>query len=147
MKFSGSPLSILSDKHTKFVGNFWRTLRKKLGTNLSYSSTYHPQIDAQTKVVNRSLGNILRSLVYENLKQWDLALAQAKFAYNDSPNKSTGMSPFQIVYGMNPRVVYELRNLGGQERRSADGEKYASSMHELQEDVKKKLQESAGKYK
>ena len=46
---------------------------------------------------------------------------------------------FQIVYGMNPRGVYELRNLGGQERRSADGEKFASSMHELQEDVKNKL--------
>ena len=115
----GFPLSIVSDRDTKFVGHFWRTLWKKLGTKLSFSSAYHPQTDGQTKVVNRSLGNILRSLVYENPKQWDLALAQAKFAYNDSPNRSTGMSPFQIVYGMHPRGVYELRNLGGQERRSA----------------------------
>ena len=40
--------------------------------------------------------------------------SQAKFAYNDSPNRSTCMSPFHIVYGMNLRGVYELRNLGGQ---------------------------------
>jgi len=66
----------------------------------------------QNEVVNRSLGNILRSLVYKNPKQWDLALARAKFAYNDTPNQSTGMSPFQIVFGMNPRGVYELRKLG-----------------------------------
>ena len=57
------------------------------------------------------------------------------------------MSPFHIVYGMHPRVVYELKNLGGKERRSVDVEYFASSMHELQENVNKKLQESARKYK
>ena len=97
--------------------------------------------------MNRSLGNILRSIVYENLKQWDLTLAQVEFSYNDSPNKSKGMSPFQIVYGIHLRGVYEIRNLEGQERRSVDGEDFASSMLELQENVKKKLQESVGKYK
>ena len=85
--------------------------------------------------------------MYENPKQWDLALAKVEFVYNDSPNRSTGMSPFQIVYGMNPRGVYELRNFGGQERRSVDGENFASCMHEIQDGVKKKLQESACKYK
>ena len=57
------------------------------------------------------------------------------------------MSPFQIVYGMNPRGVYELICLDGQETRSADGEYFSSSMHELQENVKKKLQASVGQYK
>jgi hypothetical protein len=81
------------------------------------------------------------------LKQWDQMLAQDEFAYNDSPNRSTGMSPFQIVYGMHPRGVYELRNLGKQELRSVDGEDFAVSMQELQESVKQRLQESSGKYK
>ena len=48
---------------------------------------------------------------------------------------------------MHRRGVYELGSLGGQERRSADGEYFASSMHELQENVKNKLQESTRKYK
>ena len=62
VKLHGLPLSIVSDRDTKFVGLFWRTLWKKLGTNLSFSSAYHPQNDGQAEVVNRSLGNILRSL-------------------------------------------------------------------------------------
>ena len=98
VKLHGLPLSIVSDRDPKFVGHFWRTLWKKLGTSLSFSSAYHPQIDGQTEVVNRSLGNILRSLVYENPKQWDLALAQDEFSYNDSPNTSTSTSHFYIVY-------------------------------------------------
>ena len=57
--------------------------------------------------------------MYKNPKNWDLSLAQAEFAYNDTPNQSTGMSLFQIIFGMNPRGVYELRNLGKQEIRSA----------------------------
>jgi hypothetical protein len=42
-RLHGLPRSIVSDRDTKFVGHFWRTLWKRLGTNFSFSSTYHPQ--------------------------------------------------------------------------------------------------------
>lgn len=42
----------MSNGDTKFVGHFWRTLWKKLGTNPSFSSAYHPQIDGKTEVLN-----------------------------------------------------------------------------------------------
>lgn len=74
--------------------------RKKLGSELLYSLEYHPQIDGQIEEVDKSLGNLLRSLSGENPNQWDLALAQAEFAYNDLVNISIGKSPFQIVYGI-----------------------------------------------
>jgi hypothetical protein len=61
----------VSDRDTKFVGHFWRNLWKKLGTSLSFISTYHPQTDGKTEVVNRSLGDFLRSLVTEHHSEWD----------------------------------------------------------------------------
>jgi hypothetical protein len=128
VRLHGLPRSIVSDRDTKFVGHFWRTLWKKLGTYLSFSSAYHPQTDGQTEVVNKSLGNLLRSLVTEHHNQWDQILPQEEFAYNDSPNRSTGKSPFQILYGMQPRGVSELRDLEQSEIRSIGAEDFAAEM-------------------
>ena len=74
---------------------------------------------------------MLRSLVGESPKKCDRVLDQADFTYNDSPNRSTGMSPFQILYGMHLRGVSELRDLGQLEKRSADGEEFATRISEL----------------
>lgn len=147
VKLHGLPRSIVSDRDVRFTSHFWKTLWKKLGTKLNFSSSYHPQSDGQTEVVNRSLGNMLRSLVGGNPKQWDKVLAQTEFSYNDSPNRSTGMSPFKILYGMHPRRVYELRDLGYLEKRSAYGEDFAARIIELWEEVKARLQKSNANYK
>ena len=83
------------------------------------------------ELVNRILGNVLRSLIVESPKEWDRVLAQAEFSYNDSPNKSKGMSPFQILYGMHPIGVCELHDLGQMEKRSVDGEEFVMRISEL----------------
>jgi hypothetical protein len=110
IRLHGLPRSIVSDRDTKFVGHFWRTLWKKLGKNLLFSSAYHPQMDGQTEVVNRSLGDLLRSLVKEHHSQLDNILPQVEFSYNYLLNRSIGHSQFQIVYGMQPRGISELRD-------------------------------------
>jgi hypothetical protein len=82
-------------------------------------------------VVNKSLGNLLRSLITEHHNQWDQILLQEEFAYNDSPNRSTGKSPFQILYGMQPRGVYELRDLEQSDIKRVGEEDFVAKMHKL----------------
>jgi len=48
---------------TKFLSHFWVTLWKELGTKLSYGIAYHPQIDGQTEVTNRTVGTLLSALI------------------------------------------------------------------------------------
>lgn len=55
VRLHGLPISIVSDRDTRFVGQFWRTLWKMLGTNLSFSLACHFHTDGLTEVVNRSL--------------------------------------------------------------------------------------------
>jgi hypothetical protein len=87
-------------------------------------------------VVNISLGDLLRSLVTEHHSQWNNILPQAEFSYNDSVNRSTGQSPFQIVYGMHPRGISELRDSQQIVIRSASAEDFTKAMKELHIQVK-----------
>ncbi|XP_057849726.2 uncharacterized protein LOC131060503 [Cryptomeria japonica] len=147
VRLHGLPLSIISDRDPKFLGHFWRTLWKKLGTNVCLSSAYHPQSDGQTKVINRSLGNLLRCLTQEHGASWDSILTQAEFSYNDSVNRSTGKTPFQIVYGVHPRGILELRDVTCLEKPSALADDFVNIMKDIQDQVKDKLQHSNFKYK
>jgi hypothetical protein len=59
---------IVSNRDTKFLSHFWRTLWAKLGTKLFFSTTCHPQTDSQTKIVNRTLSTMLRVVLKKNIK-------------------------------------------------------------------------------
>jgi len=101
-KLHGIRKSIISDRDTKFLSYFWVILRKKLGTKLMYSTTYHPQTDGQTDLTNRTLDTLLRASIKPHAKAWDLLLLHAEFADNKAPSKANGLSPFKMVYTIDP---------------------------------------------
>ncbi|XP_022871711.1 uncharacterized protein LOC111390827 [Olea europaea var. sylvestris] len=139
--------SITSDHDTKFMSHFWRSLWEKLGTKLNFSSAYHPQTDGQNEVVNRSLGNLLRSLARPKPKQWDLALPKAEFAYNRSRNRTTRLNPFEIVYGRNPSGVLDLAPIPRVGRFNNKVDEMAEHLRGIHEQVKLSIQDSNTKYK
>lgn len=148
LRLNGFPRSITSDKDTRFLGHFWKTLQKKMGSKLLYSLTYHPWTDGQTEVVNINLGNLLRSLSGENSIKWDMVLAQGELFYNVSVNRSSSKSPFQIVYGRLPKGAVDLINFPDlEERKSVDASDFVHSIQEMHEQVKHMLQQSNTKYK
>jgi hypothetical protein len=107
-----------------------------MGTNLSFILAYHPEIDGKTEVVNRILGILLRILVTEHNRQWDQILPQVEFSYNDSPKKSTSKNLFQIVYGMHPRGISELRDLRKDKFQSAGAEDFTAEIQKLNDQIK-----------
>lgn len=82
-----------------------------MGTKLRFSSVYCRQIDGQTEVVNRSLGNLLRCLVRSHATLWDQVLPTAEFTYNNLVNHSTSTSPFEIMLKVKPRQLIDLIDL------------------------------------
>jgi hypothetical protein len=98
-------------------------------------------------VVNRSLEALLWSLVGENLKSWDQQLYQAEFAYNWSINRSTGLSPFTIIYGGNPQTPLDLTPLPDLKRTHTKVEDLIAHIKKGHKLTIKNLQESTTKYK
>nr|GEX43908.1 RNA-directed DNA polymerase [Tanacetum cinerariifolium] len=139
VRLHGVSRSITSDRDVKFVNHFWRTLWKRLGAKLNFSSSHHPQTDGQTEVTNRSLLSLLCCLVGDKPKQWDVALPQAEFAYNRSNHSSTSRSPFFIVYGRNPFTPLDLAPMVGDGSVSTEGDEYARQIKELHAQVREQI--------
>ena len=98
---------------------------------LKFSTAFHPQSDGQTEVVNRSLGNLLRCLVGDHQGTWDLILPRAQFAYNNSVNRSTGLSPHEIVYSHKPIPPIDLIPMSPLQRAFESAEIFACHMSKL----------------
>lgn len=61
----------------------------------------------------------------EYLTIWDVVLLMMEFAYNSSVNKSTALSPFEIVSGYNPRKPINLLPTSISHRSSISIESFA----------------------
>ncbi|GJY99086.1 putative reverse transcriptase domain-containing protein [Tanacetum coccineum] len=61
----GVPVSIISDRDSKFTSHFWKSLNEALGTQLDMSTAYHPQTDGQSERTIQTLEDMLRACVID----------------------------------------------------------------------------------
>ena len=59
-KYHGMPNLIVSDRDPRMTSLFWQGLFDNLGTNLNFSSAYHPQTDGQSEIVNLTILDLLK---------------------------------------------------------------------------------------
>ena len=76
-----------------------------MGTQLAHSSSYHPQSDGQTEIVNKCLEAYLRCFVSNKQTQWVKWLPLAQWCYNTSFHTATKMTPFMALYGYHPPSI------------------------------------------
>jgi hypothetical protein len=106
-KFRGLPESIISDRDSLFKSEFWKRLCKRLNINSLLSTTFHPEIDGQTEIVNATLETIFRCYVNYHQNNWSEWLPFTEFALNNQESEFTKMSLFFANSASHPRIGFE----------------------------------------
>nr|GFC99798.1 reverse transcriptase domain-containing protein [Tanacetum cinerariifolium] len=94
----GVPISIISDRDSKFTSRFWWSLQEALGMRLDMSTAYHPETDGQSKRTIQTLEDMLRACVIDFEGCWDRHLPLVEFSYSNSYHASIKAAPFEALY-------------------------------------------------
>jgi hypothetical protein len=69
-RLHGLSKNIVSDRDSQFIGKFWRELFRLVGIEFTPSTSYHPQTDGQTKILNKWVEGYLRNYVGGQKRMW-----------------------------------------------------------------------------
>ncbi|GJT79323.1 putative reverse transcriptase domain-containing protein [Tanacetum coccineum] len=99
----GVPVSIISDKDSRFALGLWRSLQKSLGTDVNMSTAYHPETNGQSERTIQTLKDMLRAYVIDFGKSWDRHLPLVEFSCNNIYHASIKAAPLKALYGQKCR--------------------------------------------
>ena len=97
----GLPDILHSDQGCNFESSILRQTLEAFGIKKTRTTAYHPQGDGMVERFNRSLLQLLRAYV-ERQTEWEQYLPFVLFAYCTTVHTSTGVSPFELMYGWPP---------------------------------------------
>ena len=99
---------IITDQGTCFMSRVLTLLYKWLKVKRIRTSVYHPQTDGLVERFNQTLKKMLKKLIDGDGKDWDQLIPYVLFAIREVPQASTGFSPFELLYGRQPRGLLDL---------------------------------------
>ncbi|GKV10897.1 hypothetical protein SLEP1_g22202 [Rubroshorea leprosula] len=134
----------LKDRDTSFLSHFWTSLQQALGTQLNFSTAFHPQTDGQYEKTIQILEDMLRACVLDWKGSWDQHLSMAEFAYNNSYQSSIRMAPFEALYGQRCRSPVCWTEVG---ERSILGPELVQQSSEIVKLIKERLRAAQSRQK
>ncbi len=141
----GLPKTIITDRGSTFTSRFWKAVCKEWGTELKFSTAFHPQTDGQTERFNAIMEQYLRSYVNYLQDDWVDRLPLAEFAANNQASETIGISPFFANYGYDPRWTDEpVPNIKGNDDNdnspeARTGQVHAETMKEINEHLRNEM--------
>ena len=117
-----------------------------MGIKKSRTTPYHAAGNGMTERFNRTLISMLGTLEEDKKKNWKQFLAPLVHAYNCTRHESTGYSPYQLLFGREPRLPVDIAF--GLKDTPEDEVTYMEYITDLQKNVQEafeKVQKNADK--
>src|SRR5258707_13055029 len=139
----GVPSHITSDQGSEFVSHFFHSLGKLLRMRLHFTSGYHLEGDGQTERANQVLEQYLWTYTNYQQDNWATLLPMAKFAYNNTTNVMTGVSPFFTNKGYHPEFTADPQA----DTSSAEAQRFMVDLERTQAEVKENIAQAQERYR
>jgi len=101
----GPPKELQSDLGSEFIALVMKELCRMLSIKQHHSTSYRPSTNGLVERFNRTLGRMLSMYVRSDHRDWDLVLPYVIYAYRNAVQSATGVSPFFMVFGIEPRLL------------------------------------------
>ncbi|CAF1039823.1 unnamed protein product [Brachionus calyciflorus] len=101
------PGKLLSDQGRQFLAALVKEVCEYMNIKKLSTTPYHPECNGQTERFNKTICQILSTYCNDHQSDWDEFLDVSLFAYRVSPHETTFKSPFELLYGRNPRLPGE----------------------------------------
>ncbi len=145
------PAEILTDQGSNFTSQLLAELYRLLQIQSIRTSPYHPQTDGLVEYFNQTLKRMLRKAVAKEGKDRNKWIPYLLFTYREVPQASTGLSPFELLYGRNVRGPLDIlkESLEAYRKSSENVISYVLStqekLGEMSELVQEKITKAQGK--
>ena len=140
---------ILSDQGRSFFLKEFLSFLKLWNITKSTSTSYHPQTQGLVERFNKTIIEILKKYVSEEHDTWDESVDMATYAYNTSIQRTTEMTPYEVIFGRKIKYLEKIKNETTQseyvERLQKNHNKIEKILNDRQEIVRGKAKEKYDK--
>ena len=99
----GFPKEVLTDQGSQFVSGIMKEVSRLLSIRRLTTTPYHAMANGLCEKFNGTLKQMLKKMCDEKPNDWDRYIDPLLFAYRETPQESSGFSPFELLYGRTVR--------------------------------------------
>ena len=104
----GLPESVLTDQGSNFLSAVFQNVCKLLRIRRVHTTAFHPESNGGIERGHRVLIEYLRHYINEDQRDWDDWIPYATHVYNVTTHRSTGYTPFELLFGHRARIPTSL---------------------------------------
>ena len=105
----GFPTRLHTDQGSNFESALMKELCKLTGITKSRTTIYNPKCNGMTERFNKTLIGMLGTLENTQKINWKQYVEPLVYAYNATPHESTGISPFELMFGRKAKLPVDLQ--------------------------------------
>lgn len=98
------PMKVTTDRGTAFMSDAFQAKCKEVGAQFAPVGPRQPQANGQVERINKEI-NEMAAKLWASGKHWSDYIRQIEYALNTSVSEATGYTPYELVYGREPKAI------------------------------------------